>query len=77
MHVNFGSIGYECYECYESWGVAVLELDSHAYHKKGPDYTPCPCLKNHQMYIDHSHTAWQTTNPLIAQPLSASPNCAW
>ncbi len=25
------------------WGVAVLELDSHPDHNKGPDYAPLDC----------------------------------
>ncbi len=25
------------------WGVAVLELDSHPGHNKGPDNAPCAC----------------------------------
>ncbi len=29
------------------WGVAVLELDSHTEHSKGPP--PCACPKTHQM----------------------------
>ncbi len=35
-------------------GVAVLELDSHADHIKGPDHAPCACPKNHP--IDPSYT---------------------
>ncbi len=29
------------------WGVAVLELDSHPEHNKGPDYAPCSCPTVH------------------------------
>ncbi len=34
------------------WGVALLELDSHLDHNKGPDQVPCACpktnLKDHR-----------------------------
>ncbi len=37
---------------YESMrDVAVIELDSHPDHKKGPDQAPCACLKTHP--LDH------------------------
>ncbi len=33
--------------CMNLWGVAVLELDSHPDHNKGPDHAPCDCPKTH------------------------------
>ena len=33
------------------WGVAVLELNSHPDHNKGPDHAPCAGPKTH--LIDH------------------------
>ncbi len=29
--------------CMNLWGIAVLELDSHPDHNKGPDHAPCAC----------------------------------
>ncbi len=37
--------------CIYKRGVAVLELDSHPDHNKGPDHKPNACPKNHP--IDH------------------------
>ncbi len=33
------------------WGVAVIELDNHPDHNKGPDLAPSACPKTHP--IDH------------------------
>ncbi len=38
------------------WGIAVLGLDSHPDHNKGPGYAPCACPKTHPIDIDPSHT---------------------
>ena len=40
-----------CDICINLWGVAVLELDSHPDHNKGPGQVPCVCPKTHP--IDH------------------------
>ena len=37
--------------CMNLCGVAVLELDSHPDHNKGPDHASCDCPKTHP--IDH------------------------
>ncbi len=57
----------KCITKYQS--VAVLEFDSKPDPNKGPD--PCTLLK----FQDPSSSKI-LTNPLIALPLSASPNCA-
>ena len=54
--------------CMYLWGVAVLELGIYPDHS----YAPCGGPKTHP--IDHSHN---TTNPIIARPLSESPKYAW
>ena len=53
-------------------GVVVLELDSQPDHTNGQD-SRILCMS----FIDHNHTSLQTTKPLIARPLSRSPNCVW
>ncbi len=63
----------EGYVCIYLWGVWVLELESYTDHNKGSDHSPCSFPKTHP--IDPIHTAQQTNNPLIAQPLSGTPNC--
>ena len=61
MFLNVGLI----YICMNVWGVAILKLDSHPDHNKGPDHRP--------QIIDPSDTTQQKTNALIARPLSRSP----
>ena len=56
------------------WGVAILELDSHPDHNKGPDQRTMRSSKEHP--IDPSHTTYHTTNRLIARIMSGSPNYA-
>ena len=54
--------------------VAVLELDSHPDHNKGPDQALCVCPKTHPIDLWSINTTERTTNPLIARPLSVYGN---
>ncbi len=59
------------------WGVAVLELDSHPDHNKGPDHAPCACPMIHP--IDHRSKPYyiEDNQSFDSGPFSGSPYCAW
>ena len=45
------------------WGFAVLELDSHPDHNKGPDQAPCACPETNP--IDSQTTTYNSRQPTI------------
>ncbi len=48
---------------------AVLELDSHPDHEKGPDPHTLYKFLRHIPFKDPNNTTLQATNPLIERPL--------